>query len=527
MLNANDYLNTVFDDRYRILREIGRGASSIVFVAEDMMKECQVAIKLLDSDADEYKVNSKSFQNEIEALTNMDFHANIVGIYDASFEGKIHYIAMEYVQGCTLRRYMDTHKILPEGVIIDFASQILDALRAAHSNGIVHRDIKPQNILLTQAEDSNEVQLVKLADFGIARLPENDRFMMKDRGIGTVHYISPEQASGAPVTARSDLYSLGVLMYEMATGKAPFHASSATAIITQHQTDLPEDPRSYNPNLSVGMKQIILKAMEKDPARRFKSADEMLRALTRLQHGDTVLFETKEKEPKPPKTYKEAKVKERKEKRTREEGERKDILSLLGGINRRWLMGIAAGLLAVAVIVGTVLLIVLPDNSGSHEVKNYIGQTLESIEARDDVRVTLVTYQYNAAPFGTVIDQSPKQGTVESSEVDIVTLVVSCGESIGAIGKLTYTDCQTYATAKAALEKENPLLSATFELRYAKEYKEGVAVGSVVAIDFLNDMGEAMTQFPLSVPSQTGRYNVEKNDIKTVVLYVNPAAPTR
>lgn len=522
MLNANDYLNTVFDDRYKIIREIGRGASSIVFVAEDTLKNCQVAIKLLDSDADEYKVNSKSFQNEIEALTEMDYHANIVGIYDASFEGKIHYIAMEYVQGCTLRRYMDTHKVLPEEVIIDFSSQVLDALRAAHSNGIIHRDIKPQNILLTQAEDGNEVQLVKLADFGIARLPENDRFMMKDRGIGTVHYISPEQASGAPVTARSDIYSLGVLMYEMATGKAPFHADCATAIITQHQTDLPEDPRSYNPNLSVGMKQIILKALEKDPARRFKSADEMLRALTRLQHGEATVLEVKEKEPKPPKTYKEAK--DKKKKQEREAKWQREGGSFLGGFDRRWLIGIASALLAVAVIVGTVLLITLPDRNPTHEVQNYIGQTLESVQARPDVTVTRVVYQYNSAAFGKIIDQSPKQGTLEPGEDDSVVLYVSCGAQNGAIGKLTAGDCANTAAAEAALKKENPLLAAAFRSEAAEEHNPLYAVGAVVAMDFLDKDGNTLTTFPVELPSLNGRVGINKDLIKTVVLYTNPAA---
>lgn len=519
MLNANEYLNTVFDDRYKITSEIGRGASSIVFAACDLMKKCNVAIKLLDSDADEYKINSKSFQTEIEALVEMDYHANIVEIYDASFEGKVHYIAMEYVQGCTLRRYMDTHKILPEGVIINFASQVLDALRAAHSVGVIHRDIKPQNILLTRAEDGNEIELVKLADFGIARLPENDRFMMKDRGIGTVHYISPEQASGAPVTAKSDLYSLGVLMYEMATGKAPFDADKATAIITQHQTDLPENPRVYNPNLSLGMQQIILRAMEKDPAKRFKSADEMLRALTRLQHGDNGM-DIGGKVSKPQKTFK-PKPKKEKEIKTASASSRAGEES---PNKRSLLLGIAAAVLCVALIVGTVLLI-LPKEE-THYVKNYVGQTVSVLEQQSYVEIINIRYEYSNKPFGEVLKQTPAASTVQEGTVDRVSLTVSCGSEHGMIGGLAAADCVSFEAAKAALLKQNPLMASVAFLELpAQEHDPRYAAGVALFFTAKDALDASLTHDRnIDLMDEDG-YLLHKDQVKTIVLYVNPPAP--
>ncbi len=297
MLDAANYLNQTLVERYVIEREIGRGASSIVFAAKDMMIKMKedgvtpvtVAIKILDHDSSELKLNSKSFYAETQAVVGMPTNAHTVAVHDVAYDAAldVHFIVMEYVKGTTLRRYMASRGAFSAREIMSVSLQLLDALRSAHEAGVVHRDVKPQNVLVQDPETVGSVKIpggkgmpcVKLADFGIARLPGEDPFKMSDRGVGTVHYISPEQPGGREVDARSDLYSLGVLMYELATGRVPFDAESATAVITMHQISAPKHARAYNPEIPMALDQIIFTAMQKDPARRFKDAAAMQRQL--------------------------------------------------------------------------------------------------------------------------------------------------------------------------------------------------------------------------------------------------------
>ncbi|MCQ2385212.1 MAG: protein kinase, partial [Clostridia bacterium] len=287
MLNPNEYINRIIATRYKILKSIGHGASSCVFQAVDLMMNREVAVKIFDKDADEYKMNSRSFETEITALSAMDPHANIVEIYDASFSGDLHYFVMEYVKGISLRRYIDRiyaaeGRQIENERICSLSKQILRALQEVHNSGIVHRDIKPLNILLVK---SNNDYQVKLADFGIACLPKADYFAIKGRGVGSLHYISPEQGAGETVTPAGDIYSLGVVMYEMATGRVPFDGAKPEEIIRKHQEAVPEHPRYSNLNLWQGLEQIILKALEKDPRNRYRSAREMLRDIEKVEQS--------------------------------------------------------------------------------------------------------------------------------------------------------------------------------------------------------------------------------------------------
>lgn len=277
------YVGLVFDNRYRVERIVGIGGMAVVFKATDLLMRRTVAIKILKDEisADEQAV--QRFKHEYQAVA-MLAHENIVEIHDASVRHNIKYIVMEYVEGITLKNYMQHREVLNLREIISYTTQILRALDHAHKKGIVHRDIKPQNIMLLK----NGV--IKVMDFGIAKIPNAETVTMTDKAIGTVYYISPEQVSGSPTDARSDLYALGVMMYEMATGSLPFSAETPVSTALMHVNETATSAREVNPAIPVGLEQIISRAMEKDPDARYQSAEEMLNHLLKLRENPKIIF---------------------------------------------------------------------------------------------------------------------------------------------------------------------------------------------------------------------------------------------
>lgn len=268
--------NIILGNRYQLRDLIGVGGMAKVYKATDRLLQRDVAIKILKDQYAEDDEFVKKFSNEALSAARLT-HVNIVSVYDIGedlIEGKkIHYIVMEYVNGETLKDLIDRKKIISNHDIIDYSIQISQALNQAHSSNIVHRDIKPQNILM------DRYGLLKVTDFGIARVSTNATITYTSSILGTVHYISPEQAKGKFVDEKSDLYSLGVVMYEMATGKVPFDADNSVGIAVMHIQDEPESPIKLNENLSPRLNDIIMKLLEKDPQKRFKNANELIRAL--------------------------------------------------------------------------------------------------------------------------------------------------------------------------------------------------------------------------------------------------------
>ena len=277
------YVGLVFDNRYRVERIVGIGGMAVVFKATDLLMRRTVAIKILKDEisADEQAV--QRFKHEYQAVA-MLAHQNIVEIHDASVRHNIKYIVMEYVEGITLKNYMQHREVLNLREIISYTTQILRALDHAHKKGIVHRDIKPQNIMLLK----NGV--IKVMDFGIAKIPNAETVTMTDKAIGTVYYISPEQVSGSPTDARSDLYALGVMMYEMATGSLPFSAETPVSTALMHVNETATSAKELNPAIPAGLEQIISRAMEKDPDARYQSAEEMLNHLLKLRENPKIIF---------------------------------------------------------------------------------------------------------------------------------------------------------------------------------------------------------------------------------------------
>ena len=277
------YVGRVFDNRYRIEKVIGIGGMAIVFKATDLLMRRTVAVKILKDEFASDDQSVRSFINESKTIAMLS-HSNIVNIYDVSVRENIKFIVMEFVEGITLKNYMEHREVLNLREIISYTTQILRALDHAHKKGIVHRDIKPQNIMLLK----NGV--IKVMDFGIAKRPNTETITMTGKAIGTVYYISPEQVSGTEIDCRSDLYSLGAMMYEMATGQLPFTAETPVSVALMQVNEDPVPPREVNPYIPQGLEQIILRAMEKDPDERYQSAEEMLGQLQKLRENPKIVF---------------------------------------------------------------------------------------------------------------------------------------------------------------------------------------------------------------------------------------------
>lgn len=280
------YTGKRLDGRYEIHELIGVGGMANVYRARDTIDDRTVAIKILK---DEYLGNEefiRRFKNESKAIAVLS-HPNIVKVYDVSFGDRIQYIVEEYIDGITLKDYLSQQKEIKWKEAIHFTIQILRALQHAHEKGIVHRDIKPQNIMLLQ--DGT----IKVTDFGIARFSRSETRTMTGKTIGSVHYIAPEQARGDLTDEKADIYSVGVMLYEMVTGRLPFEADNAVSVaIMQLQAD-PKPPREINPSLPEGLEEITMKAMQKDPSQRYQSASEMLRDIEEFRRNPSISFQYK------------------------------------------------------------------------------------------------------------------------------------------------------------------------------------------------------------------------------------------
>lgn len=278
-----NYVGKRLDGRYEIMEVIGVGGMAVVYKAFDNIDHRIVAVKILKS---EYLANEefkRRFRNESKAVAVLS-HPNIVKVYDVSFGDAIQYIVMEYVEGITLKNYITQQGVVDQRESLYFITQILRALKHAHDKGIVHRDIKPQNILLIS--DGT----IKVTDFGIARISENATRTMTDGAIGSVHYISPEQAKGSLTDSRTDLYAAGVILYEMLTGKLPFQSDNAVSVALMQLQNDPVRPREINSSIAEGLEEIIIHAMQKLPAERYQSANEMLTDIAAYKSNPAIIF---------------------------------------------------------------------------------------------------------------------------------------------------------------------------------------------------------------------------------------------
>jgi len=384
-------LGKVFNQRYRLKEKIGSGGMADVFLADDLLLERQVAVKVLHSQFATDPAFIQRFRREAQAAANLN-HPNIVSIYDWGNEGDLYYIVMEYVEGRSLKEILNTDgRILPERAA-EIAAEICAALQFAHRQNLVHRDIKPHNIAITNMGQ------VKVMDFGIARAGAGEGITQTGMVMGTPQYISPEQAQGLAVDGRSDIYSLGVVLYEMLTGKVPFDDPNPVTVAYKQVREDPLPPSLIDPEISPTLESIVMKALAKNPANRYQTAQEMKADLLRFLEGmpvsaTPVLPET---------TMVGAAAVPLSEGRSR---------------GRKWIW-VAAGAVILLVILGIVLALVLGGGGGTVEVPNLEGmtedqarETLESLGLKvGDIGDHYIEDESQAV--GIVISQDPEWGTM-------------------------------------------------------------------------------------------------------------------
>ena len=418
----------ILDGRYEIIKEIGVGGMAKVYKAKDKLLGRFVAIKILKEQYAEDEEFSKKFNNEAQSAARLS-HINIVNVYDIGkdmLSGKlIQYIVMEYVEGETLKDLINREKVLENHDIIDYSTQIAQALKSAHDSGIVHRDIKPQNILI------DKYGLCKVTDFGIARVSSNATITYTSSILGTVHYISPEQAKGKIVDLKSDLYSLGAVMYEMATGRVPFDADNSVGIAVMHIQDDPIPPREINPNLSRHLNYIIMKLLKKDPTERFQNASELIEALDdeSLVKGEDSYEDTaripivvpkKETYPDPIEEEREAVYVSTGEEKSKKKKKRNPI--------KIWPLALLAFILVVAVYFFSSRI-----NKEDLEVPTVVNlteeQAVNQLEKRG-FRANISRYaESDEYEKGKVMSQDP-EASIRAKKGTIVNLVISSGREI-------------------------------------------------------------------------------------------------
>lgn len=423
----------ILDNRYEIIQQIGVGGMAKVYKAKDRLLDRFVAIKVLKEQYAEDDEFLKKFNNEAQSAAKLN-HINIVNVYDIGqdlFEGKkIYYIVMEYVEGETLKDLIDSEGQLSNHDIIDYSVQIAQALKSAHNSGIIHRDIKPQNILI------DKYGLAKVTDFGIARVSSNATITYTSSILGTVHYISPEQAKGKIVDEKSDLYSLGAVMYEMATGKVPFDADNSVGIAVMHIQDKAKPAKDLNPNLSDHLNYIIMKLLEKEPANRFLNASELIDSLENPQvnNYDKSMEETAKipivvpnKEQKKKKAEKKAKKKEEEAVYVSPTDEETPSTKKDKPI-KLWPLALLA-----LILVGAVYYFLSRPTDTQIEMPTVINLTQEKavkeLEKRGLKANILRTEESDEYDKGKVMKQDPEANT-KVDKGTIVNLVISAGREI-------------------------------------------------------------------------------------------------
>ena len=450
-----NYIGLVLDNRYRLKRLVGIGGMAMVFEADDLLKKATVAVKILKEEFAADEVSVQRFINESKAVLMLS-HPNIVKIFDVSIKGEYKYIVMEYIDGITLKAYMQRKGTLSVKETIAYSIQILRALEHAHLGGVVHRDIKPQNIMLLRSGQ------IKVTDFGIAKLPDAKTLTATDKAIGTVYYISPEQAAGEKgIDRRTDLYSVGVLMYEMITGKLPFDGENPVSIALKQISEEPKPPRELNPDIPEGLEQIILFAMEKDKDKRFQTATEMIDLLKRVRENPGVVFKQKN-------TPKKA---------SGGQGGKSSMLPIIMGVASAFLL---VALISAFTVVHDIFFGDTANNTATIEVEQFVGRAYDDALQKEldksSYRVK-VDYAYSAdTESGIVIAQTPKAGEsrkgIKGQKFADLTLTVSRGE------EELYMDDYTYYDKRQA---QIDLRGKGFTVTVSEDYSDVVPDGCVIS----------------------------------------------
>ena len=489
MEHKDPYIGKMLDNRYEILERIGTGGMAIVYKAKCHRLNRLVAVKILKSDLAQDEDFRRRFNAESQAVAQLS-HPNIVSVYDVSKGGDIEYIVMELIDGITLKQYMEKRGQLNWRESLHFITQIMRGLSHAHSRGIVHRDIKPQNVMVLR--DGS----VKVADFGIACL-ENAAQTLTQEALGSVHYISPEQARGDRTDARSDIYSAGVVLYEMLTGRLPFEGDSAVSVAIQHLSSVPLAPREVNPDIPEQLELICMKAMAPDLEKRYPSADAMIADLEafRKNPGVNLDFELSDLRPEetdeptqklrsavPPQLHRQGREPSYERGRRWEEDRYEDEQpSRLSGGKKIALIGGGAVVVVVVLffLFRAIFASFVPAAPDTYTVPKLVGMTEEQANEQASVadgtfQVVVAGTEASDAAVGEIVRQDPEK----KGELPItINVWVSAGEDVGTMPDLT-TKPMTYDQAMTILQD----LVTEYELNVQpyeetqKEYDDELAV---------------------------------------------------
>ena len=431
------YIGKMLDGRYEIIELIGSGGMANVYKAKCHRLNRMVAVKILKSDMAENEEIRRRFRDESRAVAQLS-HANIVSVYDVSSSGDTEYIVMELIDGITLKQYIERRGQMDWRESLHFIIQIMRALEHAHSRGIIHRDIKPQNIMVLR--DGS----VKVADFGIACLQNNAQTLTQD-ALGSVHYISPEQARGEHIDARSDIYSAGVVLYEMLTGRLPFEGDTAVSVAIQHLSSVPLAPSEIREDVPKGLELICMKAMCADINKRYASATAMLEDLESFRKNpdidmEYIREELKEKENTEATRYISKKelseaVRNKKEKEKDElAAEKQEKTGIAGTKDEKKRMAIIIGAFAGALLLVFLIFTLIfngfgggGDSSG-HKVPDIRGMTVEEAEKLEGIKdiftIEVVGTKENSKyNDGEIISQDPSEGTLRKNNLTIQVYV--------------------------------------------------------------------------------------------------------
>lgn len=484
----DQYIGKMLDDRYEMLELIGSGGMANVYKARCHRLNRLVAIKILKSDLADNADFRRRFHDESQAVAQLS-HANIVSVYDVSTNPDREYIVMELIDGITLKQYMERRGRMDWRESLHFITQIMRGLSHAHSRGIIHRDIKPQNIMVLR--DGS----VKVADFGIACLANQGQTLTQE-ALGSVHYISPEQARGDRIDARSDIYSAGVVLYEMLTGRLPFEGDSAVSVAIQHLSSVPLAPRDIDPSIPEPLELICMKAMNSDPNKRYASADAMIEDLEKFRRDPSVdmdyirqeltapAADTEPTMPLPTAQVASAVKKHtgelRREREEEEEPPRRDKKSI----------AIIAGIFAAAVLLVVLLFkLILGDfgpagSNKSYPVPDIRGRTVEEAQEMEgvkdifliEVQGTRTTEEYQP---GQIVEQDPAAGRTRKSNLVIQVYVAAEPEKVPMKDLVG----MEYRQARVLLTDMGLDLKITTETVSSDKYGADAVIETVPAVD--------------------------------------------
>lgn len=529
-------IGKILDERYELIKKIGSGGMADVYMAKDILLDRVVAVKILHGNFAEDEDFVLRFRHEAQSAGKLT-HPNIVGIYDVGCDGDIHYIVMEYVEGQTLKQYIQSHPSIPIDTAVRIVIDIGNALEEAHDNGIIHCDIKPHNILLTG--DGK----VKVTDFGIARAINSSTVIDKQSILGSVHYLSPEQAAGDKITEKTDIYSLGIVLYEMLTHHLPFEGETAVSIALKHmQGDVPR-PTKYNPAISPMLEECLLTALQKDPNKRYDTVGDFISELKIAQGFTTTIYKPASHdftamtrpihkvERKPKKISKESK-----------------ILNYIGNMPQKYIW-ISMALLFVCCFAWAFFSFGSFWSSQNVTVPNVVGKPVEVAQTtlkKLDLKVSVDEIASDDVPAGEVISQTPIAGTNVKAK-RIIHLTVSKGGSTMLIPDLKGL---TLSQAKERLDKLGLTIGAVengndpdkpseiiisqspepgskttkgTRVNIVINMKQKVSIPSVVGMT-LSDAKNTLSSLKLAVGTITSSDGGSIDDASAVVVSQDPAA---